>query len=62
MEDDGPDESEGEFWIAVNNVLAANVDKLDLFVAEESQCRLHILDGVEAHATSFSRLKRVSHS
>ena len=56
MEDDGPDEAEGEFGVSVDDVLAADVDQLDLLVPEEPQRRLHVLDGVETHAASLSRL------
>ncbi len=62
MEDDCPDETEGELGVAVDDVLAADVDQLDLLVAEEPQCRLHVLDGVEAHAAALAGLikKRTS--
>jgi hypothetical protein len=33
MEDDCPDESEGELRVAVDDVLAADVDQFDLLVA-----------------------------
>ena len=36
VKDDGPDETEGEFGVAVDNVFAPDVDKFDLFVTEES--------------------------
>jgi hypothetical protein len=26
VEDDCPDETEGEFWVSVNNIFASNVD------------------------------------
>ena len=58
VEDDGPDEAEGELGVAVHDVLAADVDKLDLLVAEEPQRRLHVLYRVETHATSLPRLQR----
>ena len=57
VEDDGPDEAEGELGVAVDDVLAADVDELDLLVAQEPQCRLHVLDGVEAHAAALSGLQ-----
>ena len=57
MEDDGPDEPEGELGVAVDDVLAADVDQLDLLVAQEPQRRLHVLDGVEAHAAALSGLQ-----
>ena len=58
VEDDGPDEAEGELGVAVPDVLPADVDKLDLLVAEEPQRRLHVLYRVETHATSLPRLQR----
>ena len=57
VEDDGPDEPECEFWVSVDDVLAADVDELDLLVAQEPQRRLHVLDGVEAHAAALSGLR-----
>ena len=57
VEDDGPDEAEGELGVAVHDVLAADVDQLDLLVAQEPQRRLHVLDGVEAHAAALSGLR-----
>ena len=57
VEDDGPDEPECEFGVAVDDVLAADVDELDLLVAQEPQRRLHVLDGVEAHAAALSGLR-----
>ena len=56
VEDDGPDEPEGELGVSVDDVLAADVDELDLLVAQEPQRRLHVLDGVEAHAAALSGL------
>ena len=62
VEDDGPDEPEGKFRVAVDDVLAADVDELDLLVAQEPQRRLHVLDGVEAHAAALSGLRAVERS
>ena len=56
MEDDGPDEAEGELGVAVDDVLAADVDQLDLLVPQEPQRGLHVLNGVEPHPTSLPRL------
>ena len=56
MEDDGPDEPEGELGVSVDDVLPADVDQLDLLVAQEPQRRLHVLDRVEAHAAALSGL------
>ena len=36
-----------------SKLLSETIDDLP----EESECRFNILDGVEAHTTSFSRLK-----
>ena len=58
VEDDGPDEAEGELGVAVDDVLAADVDELDLLVPQEPQRGLHVLDGVEPHPTSLPRLKK----
>ena len=57
MQDDGPNETQGEFGVAVDDVLASDVDQFDLLVAEEPQGRLDVLDGMEAHSASFPRLK-----
>ena len=57
MEDDGPDEAEGELRVAVDDVLTADVDQLDLLVPQEPQRGLHVLDGVKPHPTSLPRLK-----
>ena len=59
VEDDGPDEAKGEFGVAVDNVLAPDVDELDLLVAQEPEGRLHVLDGVEPHPTPLSRLEKI---
>ena len=56
MENDGPDEAECELWVAVDNVLAANVDQFDFLVTEEPQGSLDVLDGMEAHSTPLARL------
>ena len=56
VKDDGPDEPEGELGVAVDDVLAADVDELDLLVTEEAQRRLHVLDRVEPHPTSLPGL------
>ena len=57
VEDDGPDEAEGELGVAVDDVLAADVDKLDLLVPREPKRGLHVLDGVEPHPSSLTRLE-----
>ena len=62
VEDDGPDEPEGKFRVAVDDILAADVDEFYLLVAQESQRRLHVLDGVEAHAAALSGLRAVERS
>ena len=56
VEDDGPDEAERQLGVAVDNVFAADVDQLDLLVAEEAERGLHVLDGVEPHPPSLPRL------
>ena len=56
VEDDGPDEPQRELGVPVHNVLAPDVDQLDLLVAQEAQRRLHVLDGVEAHPPSLTGL------
>ena len=56
VEDDGPDEAEGELGVAVDDVLAADVDQLDLLVPQEPQSGLHVLDCVKPHPTSLPRL------
>ncbi len=56
VKDDGPDEAERELGVPVHNVLTPDVDQLDLLVAQEAQRRLHVLDGVEAHAPALSGL------
>ena len=56
MQDDGPNEAEGELGVSVDDVLPSDVDQLDLLVAEEAERRLHVLDGVEAHATALAGL------
>jgi len=55
VEDDGPDEAEGELGVPVHDVLAADVDQLDLLVPQEPQRGLHVLDRVEPHPASLSR-------
>ena len=57
VEDDGPDEAEGELGVAVDDVLAADVDQLDLLVPQEPQSGLYILDCVKPHPTSLPRLE-----
>ena len=57
VEDDGPDEPECEFGVSVDDVFSPDVDELDLLVAQEPQRRLHVLDGVEAHAAALSGLR-----
>ncbi len=56
VKDDGPDETEGQLGVAVDDVLAPDVDQLDLLVAEEAQRRLHVLYRVETHAPSLTWL------
>lgn len=58
VEDDGPDEAEGELGVAVDDVLAADVDQLDLLVPQEPQSGLHVLDCVKPHPTSLPRLEK----
>ena len=58
MEDDGPDEAECEFWVAVHDVLSADVDQFDFFVSEEPERCLHVLDCVETHATALTGLEK----
>ena len=57
VKDDGPDEAEGQLGVAVHNVLSSDVDQFDFFVAQKPQSCLHILNGMEPHPTSFSRLE-----
>ena len=57
MENDGPYETKGELGVPVHNVLAADVDQFDLFVAEEPEGGLDVLDGVEPHPSPFSGLQ-----
>jgi hypothetical protein len=54
VEDDRPDQTEGQLGVSIHNVLSPNVDKFDLFVSEEAESSLHILDCMESHPTSFS--------
>ena len=54
MEDDGPDESKRELGVPVDDVLAADVDQLDLLVPQEPQRRLHVLDRVEPHSAALA--------
>lgn len=56
MQNDGPYESECKFRISVDNVLRPDVDQLDFLVPEEVQRHLHVLQHVETHAASFTRL------
>ena len=58
VEDDGPDETEGQLGVAVHDVLAPDVDQLDLLVAEKAEGGLDVLYGVEAHPAPLARLKR----
>ena len=44
---------EGWMGLQFSKLLSETIDDLP----EESECRFNILDGVEAHTTSFSRLK-----
>lgn len=57
VKDDGPNETQGELWVAVHNVLSTNVDEFDFFISEEAKSGLHVLDGVESHSTSLAGLK-----
>ena len=57
VEDDGPDQAQGQLRVSVHYILTPDVDKLDLLVPEEPERCLHVLNGVETHAPSFSRLK-----
>ena len=57
MQDDCPYEAEGELGVPVDDVLASDVDQLDLLVAEEPEGRLHVLDGVETHAAALAGLE-----
>jgi len=53
----GPDQAQGQLWIAVHNVLGAYVDQLDLLVAQEVQSHLCILQHMESHFTLLAWLK-----
>ena len=57
MKDDGPDETKCELGVAVHNVLSSDVDQLDLLVPQEPQRGLNVLDRVEPHPASLSRLQ-----
>lgn len=58
MEDNGPDESQSKLGISVHDIFASDVDQFDFFVTEEPKCSFHILNGMETHPASLSRLKK----
>ena len=72
VQDDRPNQSKDEFWIAIDDVLCSDVDKADLAsnnlkqlitvqfylsFLEEIQRELHILNPVYSVSSLFSRLK-----
>lgn len=49
VQDDGPNQTECELWVTVDDVLRPDVDQFDFFVAQEIERHLCVLQHVEAH-------------
>lgn len=49
VQNDGPDETEGELRVAVDDVLRPDVDQFDFLVAQKVERHLGVLQHVEAH-------------
>lgn len=48
--DDGPDETEDETMVAVDDVVGAHVLQMDPLLLEELQRLVHILQAVDTHS------------
>lgn len=57
VEDDGPYQSQCEFWIAVDDVFGSDVNQSDLLAVKEVERRVHVVKHVKTHDTSFAWLK-----
>lgn len=57
MQDNRPNQSQCKFRVSVHDVLSPDVHELDLLVSEEVQRHLDILQHVETHPTSLTRLE-----
>lgn len=57
MDDDGPYESKGKFWISIDDIFRTNVNYTDFLVVKELQSGVDIVKHVEPHRTPFPRLK-----
>lgn len=56
VQDYRPDQAQGQFGIAVNDVVGMNVDQLDILSHEKAQSGVDILQHVEAQFAFFARL------
>ena len=58
-EDDGPNETQGESWTAINNVVSTHVLQMHSLFMQEGQGFVHIFQAVNSHlAFGWSRLKQ----
>lgn len=58
-EDDGPNETQGESWTAINDVMSTHVLQMHSLFMQEGQGLVHILQAVNSHlAFGWSRLKQ----
>ena len=59
VEDDGPDEAEGESGAPVDDVVSAHVLQVNALVVEEGERLVHVLQAVNSHfALGRARLQR----
>jgi len=57
-QNDGPDETEGEPGISINDVVCAHVFEVDALLVQEGESLVHVLEAVNAHfALGRARLK-----
>jgi len=48
-QDNGPDETEIEGGVAIDNIVGSNVLEMDALFPQELQCLVHILQTMDAH-------------
>lgn len=61
VQDDGPDQAQGELRVAVDDVLGPDVDQPDLFAVKKVEGRIHVVEHVETHDTPLAWLRKRKH-
>lgn len=57
VQNDGPYQAEGEFRVAIDDILGPDVDQFDFLAVQKMQGRVYVMQHVKPHLTPFAWLK-----